>query len=304
MVGMGSLTVVARDLVDVAADNGRWMTWNLILAAVPAALAVAVFRHRGPRTALWWTGAGLALFLPNAPYVVTDLVHLRDDVLGAGSDLSVITARAPHVRGVHRRGFLAYALAVGEMGRYLTRIGLAHWWHPPRWRPTPCARWGWCSGAWPRLNSWEPMTEPHGTAERIVLTLSWRGAPFAVLVTFALIWVCHGATRVGAARDRPPGSPPRRSAGWPDHSHSKFWPCRWVHNDQSRRTGARFRLSVVVRTVPGVILTPCCPSAAPCAVPRPCALRPLHRPCGRRRRARFRRRSTCAGRSSPTRVQA
>ena len=196
MVGMGSLTMVARDVVNVAADNGRWMTWNLILAAIPAALAVAVLRHRGPRNALWWTGAGLcALFLPNAPYVVTDLVHLRDDVLRAGSDLTVITAVLPMYAAFITAGFLAYGLAVGEMGRYLARIGLAHWRGPAEVVTHAVCAVGVVLGRVARLNSWEPVTEPHGTAERIVLTLSWRGAPFAVLVTFAVIWVCHGATR-------------------------------------------------------------------------------------------------------------
>jgi uncharacterized membrane protein len=196
MVGMGLLTTVARDLADFAADNGRWMTWNLLLAVIPAGLAVAVFRHRGPRTALWWTGAGLcALFLPNAPYVVTDLVHLRDDVLLAGSDGSVITAVLPTYAAFIATGFLAYALAVGEMGRYLTRISLGHWRGSAEVATHALCAVGVVLGRVARLNSWEPVTEPHGTAERIVLTLSWRGAPLAVLVTFAVIWVCHGATR-------------------------------------------------------------------------------------------------------------
>jgi uncharacterized membrane protein len=196
MVGMGSLTTVARDLAAVAADNGRWMSWNLVLALVPAGLAVAVFRHRGSRTALWWAGAGLcALFLPNAPYVVTDLVHLRDDVLRAGSDVSVMTAVLPTYAAFIAAGFLAYALAVGEMGRYLTRIGLAHWRGPAEVVTHALCAVGVVLGRVARLNSWEPMTEPHGTAERIVLTLPWRGAPLAVLVTFGVIWVCHGATR-------------------------------------------------------------------------------------------------------------
>ena len=197
MVGMASLTVVARDLVEVAADNGRWMTWNLILAVVPAALAVVVFRHRGPRTAPWWTGVGLcALFLPNAPYVVTDLVHLRDDVLRAGSDLSVLTAVLPAYGAFIATGFLAYALAVGEMGRYLTRVGLGPWRGTAEVATHALCAVGVVLGRVARLNSWEPVTEPHGTAERIMVTLSWRGAPVAVLVTFAVIWVCHGATRV------------------------------------------------------------------------------------------------------------
>jgi len=196
MVGMGSLTVVARDLVDVAADNGRWMTWNLTLAVVPAGLAVLVFRHRGPRTVPWWIGAALfALFLPNAPYVVTDLVHLRDDVLAADTDLAVTTAVLPVYAGFIAVGLLAYVLAVGEMGRYLTRLGLGRWRGPAEVATHALCAVGVMLGRVAGLNSWEPVTEPHGSAERIVLTLSWRGAPLAVLVTFAVIWVCHGATR-------------------------------------------------------------------------------------------------------------
>lgn len=196
MVGMGSLTVVARDLVEVATDNGRWMAWNLVLAVIPAGLAVAVFRHRGPRTALWWSGAALcALFLPNAPYVVTDLVHLRDDVLRADSDMAVITAVLPSYAAFIAAGFVAYGLAVGEMGRYLTRIGLGRWRGAAELATHALCAVGVVLGRVARLNSWEPMTEPHGTAERVVLTLSWRGAPLAVLVTFVAIWLCHGATR-------------------------------------------------------------------------------------------------------------
>jgi uncharacterized membrane protein len=196
MVGMGALTVVARDLVEVAADNGRWMTWNLALAMIPAGLAVAVFRHRGTRTALWWAGAVLcALFLPNAPYVVTDLVHLRDDVLRADTDMAVVTAVLPTYAAFIATGFLAYCLAVGEMGRYLTRIGLGRWRGSAEVATHVLCAAGVVLGRVARLNSWEPITQPHGAAERVVLTMSWRGAPLAVLVMFVLIWVCHGATR-------------------------------------------------------------------------------------------------------------
>ncbi|MGH9113782.1 MAG: DUF1361 domain-containing protein [Acidimicrobiales bacterium] len=193
---MGPLIVVTRDLVQVAADNGYWMTWNLILAVIPAALAVVVFRHRGPRTATWWTGAALcALFLPNAPYVITDLVHLRSDVVRADSDLAVIAGVLPVYAVFVGVGILAYVLAVGEMGRYLTRVGLGRWRGTAEVATHAVCAVGVVLGRVARLNSWEPLTEPHSTAERIVLALAWRGAPLAVLVLFGAIWVSHGATR-------------------------------------------------------------------------------------------------------------
>lgn len=196
MVGMGSLTAVARDLADVTADNGRWMAWNLVLAIIPAVLAVVVFRHRGPRTALWWAGAALcALFLPNAPYVVTDLVHLRDDVLLADTDVAVITAVLPTYAAFIAAGLVAYWLVVRELGSYLTGAGLGRWRGPAEVATHALCAAGVVLGRVARLNSWEPITEPHGTAERVALTLSWRGAPLAVLAMLVVIWACHGATR-------------------------------------------------------------------------------------------------------------
>jgi uncharacterized membrane protein len=46
-----------------------------------------------------------------------------------------------------------------------------------------------------RLNSWEPVTEPQSTAERIVLAMTWRMAPLAVAVLFLAIWAGHAVTR-------------------------------------------------------------------------------------------------------------
>ena len=57
----------------------RFLVWNLILAWIPLLLALFVYdRYRrgsplarlAPALAVW------LLFLPNAPYIVTDFVHL------------------------------------------------------------------------------------------------------------------------------------------------------------------------------------------------------------------------------------
>jgi uncharacterized membrane protein len=53
-----------------------FLAWNLILAWVPWLSARAIERAR-TRGALAAFGGVWLLFLPNAPYLVTDLVHLR-----------------------------------------------------------------------------------------------------------------------------------------------------------------------------------------------------------------------------------
>jgi len=60
-----------------------FIPWNLFLACVPygVSLCAAAFHRRFPRRA--WTLLPLfglwLLFLPNAPYLLTDFIHLRDN---------------------------------------------------------------------------------------------------------------------------------------------------------------------------------------------------------------------------------
>jgi len=56
-----------------------WLATNVILAAIaPVAAAVlSVARRRG---LLWWASAAATLVvLPNTPYVLTDIIHFRED---------------------------------------------------------------------------------------------------------------------------------------------------------------------------------------------------------------------------------
>jgi uncharacterized membrane protein len=56
-----------------------YLGWNLFLACVPVGLAISLAKaHRRGDSVfrLSLIGAGWLLFLPNAPYILTDLVHL------------------------------------------------------------------------------------------------------------------------------------------------------------------------------------------------------------------------------------
>ena len=70
----------------VVRANTAWMTVNLLLAALPFALAVVLFVPRRPHNMTWWLGLGtFVVFLPNAPYVLTDVVHLSGQARRAPS---------------------------------------------------------------------------------------------------------------------------------------------------------------------------------------------------------------------------
>ena len=79
-------------------SSGAWfLAWNLFLAWIPVAAAVAVYdlHRRGvglsrllPLAALW------LLFLPNAPYLLTDLIHLGSRDAPLWFDLVLFSAFA------------------------------------------------------------------------------------------------------------------------------------------------------------------------------------------------------------------
>jgi uncharacterized membrane protein len=187
-------------LADIGVVNGPWMTWNTVLAWIPVFLAFALFRvwdYRAPRrTPLWWVGLVLfVLFLPNAPYVLTDLVHLRDDVFMLGPHGRVVTTVMPVYGLLIASGFLAYYLCLAQVTHYLERIGLGH----RRGRVVlalhALVAVGVFLGRWSRLNSWEPVSHPRDAIDRVLLALSWQAAPFLILAVFVTTAAGHFVTQ-------------------------------------------------------------------------------------------------------------
>jgi len=184
-------------LLAVADENSAWMIWNTMLAWVPAVLAVVLFTlardaRRGP---LWWTGAGLfVLFLPNAPYVVTDLVHLQTDVSRAAGG-PVVTTVLPVYAALIASGFLAYYASLAQLRHYLAHHGLNRYRTPVTLGLHAVVAVGIFLGRWSRLNSWEPVVHPRDALERTLLALTWADAPLLIAAVFVVTAVGHFVTR-------------------------------------------------------------------------------------------------------------
>ena len=197
---MELLRAVAHDAGPIVWGNRFWMTWNTLLAIVPAVLAVVVFRPRVRLGPLRLAGAGLCLlFLPNAPYVVTDLIHLHEDVVQADSRAAVYLGVLPLYAAFIAVGFACYAIAVGEVGRWLRRSGRASLVRAVELGLHAVCAVGVLLGRVTRLNSWDTFTEPHATVQRALATLSWSGTPSALVTLFLVIWFGHAVTRALAA---------------------------------------------------------------------------------------------------------
>jgi uncharacterized membrane protein len=143
-----SLFCVALVLLRVSeSGNTKFagLIWNLFLAWIPFLLAVAVYdgwRRRRGRGSLLALGALWLLFFPNAPYIVTDFVHLEHTadapywydavtvsafawtgvLLGFASLFLMQTVVRQSLGVVSGWIFAGIALSLGSLGIYLGRV--------------------------------------------------------------------------------------------------------------------------------------------------------------------------------------
>lgn len=105
-------------------SHGQWMGVNMVLALLPLALAIGLFRRRRRRTLMWWVAlVAFVALLPNAPYVVTDLIHLAPDIHRAPSKKAVVLGLLPLYGVFVLIGLESYAISLRLVRRYLTGSG-------------------------------------------------------------------------------------------------------------------------------------------------------------------------------------
>jgi uncharacterized membrane protein len=161
LVGLGGASALCLGLEFARehryATDFRFLVWNLILAWVPLVLALVVYDGYRRNGSLLWLTPFLALwliFLPNAPYIVTDFVHLD------------ASSRAPlWFDGVELSAFAWTGMLLGFVSLYLVHAVLRH-------RFGALAGWvvvlsvlglasvGVYLGRVKRWNSWELITQP------------------------------------------------------------------------------------------------------------------------------------------------
>jgi uncharacterized membrane protein len=182
----------------------RFLIWNLFLAWIPVFFA-AGFAAVHRRVWLLPLGLGWLAFLPNSPYLVTDLVHLGEGVdlwrhvlqygfaAWTGIMLGVVSMRLIHERIERDLGAIAGWMAV------IVSIGL-------------CAI-GVVIGRFQRWSSWDLVTQPKAV---VATTLDWVRSPFAYVqstgvalavaaffgLAYLTIWSLSGLAV--ASSERPP----------------------------------------------------------------------------------------------------
>jgi uncharacterized membrane protein len=187
-------------------SNLWWMGWNLTLAMLPASLALMLFRRSARPSAGWWLGfAAFVAFLPNAAYVLTDVIHLPPD-LAAAQTTRVELVLIAQFGLLFLGGFGAYALSVLRLERWLSDRG----WSPVRVGLVDVsihvlAAVGVLLGRVFRFNSWHLVNRPGDIVEVVGRGVTDPQVTTLVLVVLAAMLFATGtmltrAVAVGGRR--------------------------------------------------------------------------------------------------------
>lgn len=170
-----------------------WILWNLFLAFIPFVLSFWLFRRQtNDRSALWWLGWIVFIaFLPNAPYLLTDIIHLiRGTRAGYATWIIALVFIPLHIAAI-TSGFEAYVVSLINQGHYLRRQGQRHlvlW--------SELAVHGLCAigiflGRFRRLNSWDLVTDPSNVLLATIDDLTAKLPLLVIVITFVVLTVLY-----------------------------------------------------------------------------------------------------------------
>lgn len=215
------LGALATRMVVTGTTRYSFLAWNLFLAWLPYAAALVVtWLVRRDRPGVLPMGVLWLVFWPNAPYIVTDVVHLRrpgamitwvEIALVAGFAATGVALGLASLLLMHRivatrRGRLAgivlvaMALPLCAIGIYLGRVH--------------------------RFNSWDAFTNPLGVLRTVAFDLSGPLSNPAMLALVAAMTGClavgYAITWLVARASGAAGRPDPVSWPWPgSHSHRR-----------------------------------------------------------------------------------
>ncbi|HEX6381610.1 MAG TPA: DUF1361 domain-containing protein [Acidimicrobiia bacterium] len=181
-------------LLDV---SGHWMAWNLVLALVPWVLSLYLFRPTRRPGAAWACGALVCLLLvPNAPYILTDVIHLPPSVRREPSDAAVLLVVFPAYAALFAIGFGTYCDALRRLTRYMAARG---WARSPWAVELPIHALSALAiyvGRIHRFNSWDLVQEPVDVLAHAFAGFTRPLAIAGIVVMFTCLTVGQAVLRI------------------------------------------------------------------------------------------------------------
>ncbi len=164
-----------------------------VLGAIAITLALMavdiwVLGQRGVRSLRWWAGFLVFIaFLPNAPYVLTDIIHLIEQIKQGPSVWVVTLALIPQYLAFMLAGLEAYVLSVMSLGYYLTQQGWGKFVLVTELTIHTLSAIGIYLGRFIRFNSWDLITNPDALVNTVMNDLIGKRPVVVMAATFVVI---------------------------------------------------------------------------------------------------------------------
>ncbi len=171
-----------------------WIAWNLFLAVIPLAFSFWLFRRQLHQKRSWvWWGVFLVYlsFLPNAPYLLTDIIHSVQAARSHYSVWAVVLVFIPLHFVAIVGGFEAYVISLINQEYYLVRQGAKRWVNLTELMTHALCALGIYLGRFDRLNSWDVVQDPTMVALRLINTLTTKWPVLVIFITFVIITVLY-----------------------------------------------------------------------------------------------------------------
>lgn len=169
-----------------------WILWNLFLAFIPLVLSFWLYRRPSQsRSWLWWIAFTVFIaFLPNAPYVLTDIIHLIRGTRFVSTWVIALIFIPIHAVAI-LLGFEAYVVALINQGYYLRRQGVGQFILWSELLTHGLCAIGIYMGRFRRFNSWDLVTEPGNILLTTLDDLTSKRPVFVIVITFAILTVLY-----------------------------------------------------------------------------------------------------------------
>ncbi|VXD22499.1 conserved membrane hypothetical protein [Planktothrix serta PCC 8927] len=181
------------DGLEIFDRHSGWIIWNLFLAFIPLVLSFWLFRRRSiSRTWFWWIIYVIFIaFLPNAPYLLTDIVHLIRAIRGRYSVWIITLIFIPLHTFAILSGLEAYVVSLINQNHYLRKQGAKQYIFLSEILTHLLCAIGVFMGRFRRFNSWDLVTQPDVVFVKTLDDLTTKKPLLVIFITFLAITISY-----------------------------------------------------------------------------------------------------------------
>lgn len=178
-------------------EYSGWIVWNLFLAFIPLALSFWLFRRSSKRrSTLWWLGFIVFIaFLPNAAYLLTDIIHLIEAIRAGYSIWITTLIFIPLHLFAILIGWEAYVISIINQSRYLEKQGAGNFVLASEIATHALCAVGIYLGRFLRFNSWDFVTQPQVILTSTINNLTDKKPLLVVIITFVILTILYWITK-------------------------------------------------------------------------------------------------------------